>query len=163
MRLLFVFLAFSTLIGCQSANDSSNEEPIVKTVEKYNLPDILEETSGLAIRNDTLWTLNDSGNEAALYAISTKGELLDKRDTAKTNIDWEDMTIINGNMLVADMGNNFGTRKNLHLLEIDLSDGGATTLDSIPFNYPEQDNFDFQQATHFDAEGKKRRKRFCTS
>ena len=153
MRILLFFLAFSTLIGCQSANNSSNEEPIVKTVEKYNLPDILEETSGLAMLNDTLWTLNDSGNEAALYAISTKGALLDKRDTSKTNIDWEDMTIVNGNMLVADMGNNFGTRKNLHLLEIDLSNGGATTLDSIPFHYPEQDNFDFQQATHFDAEG----------
>ncbi len=153
MRILFVFLVFCTLIGCQSANNSSIEQSIVKTVEKYNLPNILEETSGLAILNDTLWTLNDSGNEATLYAISTKGELLDKRDTAKTNIDWEDMTIINGNMLVADMGNNFGTRKNLHLLEIDLSDGGATTLDSIPFNYPEQDNFNFQQATHFDAEG----------
>ena len=153
MRILFVFLVFCTLIGCQSANNSSIEQSIVKTVEKYNLPNILEETSGLAILNDTLWTLNDSGNEATLYAISTKGELLDKRDTAKTNIDWEDMTIINGNMLVADMGNNFGTRKNLHLLEIDLSNGGATTLDSIPFHYPEQDNFDFQQATHFDAEG----------
>tara|TARA_B100001057_G_C22661893_1_gene876260 strand:- start:532 stop:1032 length:501 start_codon:yes stop_codon:yes gene_type:complete len=38
-------------------------------------------------------------------------------------------------------------------LEVDLSNGGANTLDSIPFNYPEQDNFDFQQATHFDAEG----------
>ena len=153
MRILFVFLVFSILIGCQSANNSENEERTVKTLEKYNLPDILEETSGLAILNDTLWTLNDSGNEAALYAISTKGALLDKRDTSKTNIDWEDMTIVNGNMLVADMGNNFGTRKNLHLLEIDLSNGGATTLDSIPFHYPEQDNFDFQQATHFDAEG----------
>ena len=153
MRILFVFLVFSILIGCQSANNSENEERTVKTLEKYNLPDILEETSGLAILNDTLWTLNDSGNEAALYAISTKGALLDKRDTTKTNIDWEDMTIVNGNMLVADMGNNFGTRKNLHLLEIDLSNGGATTLDSIPFHYPEQDNFDFQQATHFDAEG----------
>lgn len=153
MRILFVFLVFSTLIGCQSANNSSNEERIVKTVEKYTLPDILEETSGLAKLNDTLWTLNDSGNEAALYAISTKGALLDKRYTTKTNIDWEDMTIVNGNMLVADMGNNFGTRKNLHLLEIDLINGGATTLDSIPFHYPEQDNFDFQQDTHFDAEG----------
>ena len=153
MRILFVFLVFSTLIGCQSTNNSINEERIVNTVEKYNLPDILEETSGLAILNDTLWTLNDSGNEAALYAISTKGALLDKRDTTKTNIDWEDMTIVKGNMLVADMGNNFGTRKNLHLLEIDLSNGGATTLDSIPFHYPEQDNFDFQQDTHFDAEG----------
>lgn len=122
-------------------------------VEKYNLPDILEETSGLAMLNDTLWTLNDSGNEAALYAISTKGALLDKRDTTKTNIDWEDMTIVNGNMLVADMGNNYGTRKNLYLLEVDLSNKNATALDSIPFNYPEQENFDFQQATYFDAEG----------
>ncbi len=153
MKIIFVFLVFSTLIGCQSANNSGNKDSIVKIVEKYNLPYILEETSGLAILNDTLWTLNDSGNEAALYAISTKGELLNKRDTTKTNIDWEDMTIVNGNMLVADMGNNFGTRKNLYLLEIDLSNGGATTFDSIPFNYPEQDNFDFQQNTLFDAEG----------
>lgn len=153
MKIIFVFLIFSTFIGCQSANNSGNKDSIVKIVEKYNLPYILEETSGLAILNDTLWTLNDSGNEAALYAISTKGELLNKRDTTKTNIDWEDMTIVNGNMLVADMGNNFGTRKNLYLLEIDLSNGGATTFDSIPFNYPEQDNFDFQQNTHFDAEG----------
>lgn len=153
MKIIFVFLVFSTFIGCQSANNSGNKDSIVKIVEKYNLPYILEETSGLAILNDTLWTLNDSGNEAALYAISTKGELLNKRDTTKTNIDWEDMTIVNGNMLVADMGNNFGTRKNLYLLEIDLSNGGATTFDSIPFNYPEQDNFDFQQNTHFDAEG----------
>ena len=153
MKIIFVFLVFSTFIGCQSANSSGNKDSIVKIVEKYNLPYILEETSGLAILNDTLWTLNDSGNEAALYAISTKGELLNKRDTTKTNIDWEDMTIVNGNMLVADMGNNFGTRKNLYLLEIDLSNGGATTFDSIPFNYPEQDNFDFQQNTHFDAEG----------
>ena len=153
MRILFVFLVLSTFICCQSANNSSNEESIVKTVEKYNLPEILEETSGLAMLNDTLWTLNDSGNEAALYAIGTKGELLNKRDTAKTNIDWEDMTVVNGNMLVADMGNNFGTRKNLYLLEVDLSNGGATTLDSITFHYPEQDNFDFQQTTQFDAEG----------
>ena len=153
MRTLFIFFVFSTLIGCQSANNSSIEQSIVKTVEKYNLPNTLEETSGLVVLNDTLWTLNDSGNEAALYAISNKGELLDKRDTTKTNIDWEDMTIVNGNILVADMGNNFGTRKNLYLLEVDLTNGHATTLDSIPFNYPEQDNFDFQQYTQFDAEG----------
>ena len=119
MRILFVFLVFSTLIGCQSANNSSNEERIVKTGEKYTLPDILEETSGLAKLNDTLWTLNDSGNEAAIYAISTKGTLLDKRYTTKTNIDWEDMTIVNSNKLGADMGKHVGTKKNLNRLEND--------------------------------------------
>ena len=153
MRILFVFFVFVALTGCKSGNNSGNEENTVTALERHNLPDILEETSGLAILNDTLWTLNDSGNEAALYAISTKGKLLEKRATNKTNIDWEDMTIVNGNMIVADMGNNFGTRKNLYLLDVDLSNGGATTLDSIPFHYPEQDNFGFQQATPFDAEG----------
>lgn len=153
MRILFVFFVFVALTGCKSGNNSGNEENTVTALERYNLLDILEETSGLAILNDTLWTLNDSGNEAALYAISTKGKLLEKRATNKTNIDWEDMTIVNGNMIVADMGNNFGTRKNLYLLDVDLNNGGATTLDSIPFHYPEQDNFGFQQATPFDAEG----------
>ncbi|NCF43177.1 MAG: hypothetical protein GWP32_09935, partial [Bacteroidetes bacterium] len=140
MRTVLVFCVFSILIGCQTEKSSGYEERTDFNIERYNLPNILEETSGLAILNDTLWTLNDSGNEAALYAISTKGKLLDKRATNKTNIDWEDMTIINGKLIVADMGNNFGTRKNLYLLKIDLSNGGATTLDSIPFNYPEQEN-----------------------
>lgn len=153
MRIPFTFFVFVALTGCESRNNSGNEESTEMTVERFNLPNILEETSGLAMRNDTLWTLNDSGNEAALYAISTKGKLLEKRATNKTNIDWEDMTIVNSNIIVADMGNNFGTRKNLYLLELDLSNGGATALDSIPFHYPEQDNFGFQQATPFDAEG----------
>jgi len=153
MRTVFAFLAFGILIGCESGNNSGNEGRTEMTEERFNLPEILEETSGLAMRNDTLWTLNDSGNEAVLYAISTKGKLLEERATNKTNIDWEDMTMVNGNMIVADMGNNFGTRKNLYLLEIDLRNGYATTLDSIPFHYPEQDNFGFQQATPFDAEG----------
>ena len=153
MRIPFAFFVFVTLTGCESGNSSENDERTEMSIERYNLPEILEETSGLAMRNDTLWTLNDSGNEAVLYAISTKGKLLEKRATNKTNIDWEDMTIVNGNMVVADMGNNFGTRKNLYLLEVDLSNKSTTIVDSIPFHYPEQDNFGFQQATPFDAEG----------
>ena len=153
MRILFAFFVYMAITSCQPENNSGNEERTEMTVERFNLPEILEETSGLASLNDTLWTLNDSGNEAVLYAISTKGKLLEKRATNKTNIDWEDMTIVNGNMIVADMGNNFGTRKNLYLLEIDLRNGGAAILDSIPFHYPEQDKFGFQQATPFDAEG----------
>ena len=36
---------------------------------------------------------------------------------------------------------------------MELSKGKALMLDSIPFHYPEQDYFDFQQSTPFDAEG----------
>lgn len=158
MKIFLLFLIFVSVSACQTENTSNKTniakgETEINVVERYDLPKILEETSGLAIRNDTLWTLNDSGNEATLYAISSTGALVDSRQTARANIDWEDMTTASGNLIVADMGNNFGTRKNLYLLEIDLNNGGATTLDSIPFHYPEQENFGYQQATPFDAEG----------
>lgn len=143
---LLRFKALSLLLICTFSTAQT-------ILEKYDLPDILEETSGLVMHNDTLWTLNDSGNEAALYAISTKGKLLDKRTTTNTNVDWEDLAVANGKLIVADMGNNFGTRKNLNLLEMELSKGKALMLDSIPFHYPEQGYFDFQQSTPFDAEG----------
>ena len=124
-------------------------------LEQYTLPQVLEETSGLAILNDTLWTHNDSGNEATLYAISPKGKLLTKRTLAKQhkNIDWEDITTIDKRLIVADMGNNFGTRQNLYLLDIAFQKNTATVLDSIPFHYPEQTDYTFNQATPFDAEG----------
>lgn len=158
MKIFLLFLIFVSVSACQTESTSNKTniakgETEINVVERYDLPKILEETSGLAIRNDTLWTLNDSGNEATLYAISSTGALVDSRETSRTNIDWEDMATANGNLIVADMGNNFGTRKNLYLLEIDLNNGGATTLDSIPFHYPEQENFGYQQATPFDAEG----------
>lgn len=158
MKIFLLFLIFVSVSACQTENTSNKTniakgETEINVVERYDLPKILEETSGLAIRNDTLWTLNDSGNEATLYAISSTGTLVDSRQTTRANIDWEDMTTASGNLIVADMGNNFGTRKNLYLLEIDLNNGGATTLDSIPFHYPEQENFGYQQATPFDAEG----------
>lgn len=125
-----------------------------EVLEHYELPLVLEETSGLTMLNDTLWTHNDSGNEAALYAISTKGKLLAKKKLTKhINIDWEDITTANGRLVVADMGNNFGTRKNLYLLEVALEHHEAVVLDSIPFYYPEQTDYSFNQATPFDAEG----------
>lgn len=125
-----------------------------KVLEHFTLPQVLEETSGLAVLNDTLWTHNDSGDQPILYAISTKGALLAKKKLdAHVNIDWEDITAANGKLIVADMGNNFGTRKNLYLLEVGVLKKEMNVLDSIPFYYPEQQNFGFQQATPFDAEG----------
>ena len=144
----FVFKHISFLfIGVWSLNAQ-------KVLEQHPLPLVLKESSGIILLNDTLWTHNDSGNEAALYAISTKGKLLTKKKLKNhVNIDWEDINTANGKLVVADMGNNFGTRKNLYLLEVAITNKGAKVLDSLPFYYPEQQNFGFQQATPFDAEG----------
>lgn len=154
LTLFYLIASCSTENRAYQANHSNtNGLSNLSLAERYDLPKTLHESSGLAWLNDTLWTLNDSGNEPRLYAIDVRGNLLESRTTTNTNIDWEDMTVAHGNLIVADMGNNYGTRKNLYLLEIQLNNGSANTLDSIPFYYPEQENFNTQQATPFDAEG----------
>ena len=154
LTLFYLIASCSTENRAYQANPSNTDGlSNLSLAERYDLPKTLQESSGLAWLNDTLWTLNDSGNEPRLYALDRKGNLLESRTTTNTNIDWEDMTVAHGNLIVADMGNNYGTRKNLYLLEIELNNGSANTLDSIPFYYPEQENFNTQQATPFDAEG----------
>lgn len=122
-------------------------------LEHHELPMVLEETSGLTQLNDTLWTHNDSGNEAALYAISPTGKIIaTKKLSRHQNIDWEDITTDGKKLLVGDMGNNFGTRKNLYVVAVDVTKKEAIVTDSIPFHYPEQHYFGFQQETSYDAE-----------
>ena len=74
----------------------------------------VDESSGLAAgrRNPgVLWTHNDSGGKARLYACNAAGEDLATLDVAgATNYDWEDLCSVQiGNkylLLVADTGNN---------------------------------------------------------
>ena len=84
---------------------------------------ILNEISGLARSHwdsKRLWVLNDSGNDAALYAISTTGELLGtvKIEGAK-NRDWESLASfrLNGKnyLVIGDTGDNLGVHKSCRL------------------------------------------------
>lgn len=87
----------------------------------------LDEISGLAAspsHDDVLWALNDSGNPARLYAISSRGRLLARYHVeGARNIDWEDMASfrLHGKayLLVADTGDNGGHRERiaLHVFE----------------------------------------------
>jgi hypothetical protein len=87
----------------------------------------LDEASGLAASRahpDALWTINDGGNPARLYAISPRGRLLARFDVAGAkNVDWEDLAAfdLGGRhyLLVADTGDNGGRRRDiaLHVFE----------------------------------------------
>ncbi|SMC80963.1 hypothetical protein SAMN02746065_11116 [Desulfocicer vacuolatum DSM 3385] len=87
----------------------------------------IDEASGMAIshrRNNLLWVLNDSGNDAVIYALSNKGEERGKVAlTGVKNIDWEDMASFKWKntpyLLIADTGDNKGKRKNrtLYIIE----------------------------------------------
>lgn len=125
-----------------------------RIIENIFLSKILDETSGLEIVNNTFVTHNDSNNEAALYYLNTKGEIIAKRSLKGfKNIDWEDITKDETYFYLADMGNNFDTRKNLHILKIPIDTLETEPIERINFNYPEQTSFIHNKTSQFDAEG----------
>lgn len=90
-------------------------------VSSFTIDDrLIDEASALARsnkRNDVLWTLNDSGGAAALYALSTSGKhLATLRITGAgvVNFDWEDLSSFhrlgNDYLLIGDIGDNFAFR-----------------------------------------------------
>lgn len=123
------------------------------------LSEDLKEVSGVEKSNDlnVLWMHNDSGNAAELFKVSTQGKILQKRALALKNHDWEDITSdTNGNIYIADFGNNNNKRKNLVILKIkeeELLKGDNAEVEKIQFSYPNQTKFPPKKKDRFfDAE-----------
>jgi hypothetical protein len=112
------------------------------------------ETSGLAASrraNDLLWVHNDSAGQPVLYAIGTDGRLRGTvRIAGVKNIDWEDIASFELDglpwLLIADTGDNNGTRKNCSLYVIAEPDPAllspdhelsATVAWRLPVVYPD--------------------------
>ena len=124
-----------------------------KITKSYNLSKLLDETSGLEIFEDYFITHNDSGNDPALYYLNKKGKIIQKRLLdGHTNIDWEDITMDEAYFYVADMGNNYDTRKDLKILKIPINPQSPEAIQLISFYYPEQKDFNYKLKSMFDAE-----------
>ena len=124
------------------------------------LPEIITESSGLIFYNDTLLiTHNDSGDKPILYFINLKGKLIHKVivNNAK-NVDWEDITKDDqGNVYIADIGNNSNQRKDLRIYKIkslNLLSSSSVNPEIIEISYKEQMDFPpNDDGLNFDAEG----------
>jgi len=99
----------------------------------------LTETSGIAAsrRHDgVIWAHNDSGNEAAVYAVGTDGTALGKFSLdGVIGLDWEDMAMGPGPeagtdyLYIGDIGDNLSFRPEVILLRVaepDPTTGGGT-------------------------------------
>ncbi|TVQ68467.1 MAG: hypothetical protein EA373_10655 [Oceanospirillales bacterium] len=77
-----------------------------------NLPDEVNESSGLAMRKGRLWTHNDSGHDAILYELSESGDKVLRRvhPLNSVNEDWEALAQDDQTLYIADCGNNLGDR-----------------------------------------------------
>jgi hypothetical protein len=83
----------------------------------------LAELSGLATTPSSpgvLWAQQDSGNASELFAIDpSSGASLGRYPVDAPNVDWEDMaTDVDGNVLIADTGDNREERANVEIISV---------------------------------------------
>lgn len=112
------------------------------------LPDVVHETSGLATSSrdaEVLWTHNDRGNNAELYAVRTDGALLNRvAVTGADPVDWEDIErapCAAGTCLyIADIGDNNGSREDIAIHEVpepQLSGAASVQARVLNARYPD--------------------------
>ncbi|NOY37230.1 MAG: T9SS C-terminal target domain-containing protein [Chlorobi bacterium] len=112
------------------------------------LPGEIDESSGLMVWDDLLWTLNDSGGEEAIYGLDPQTGMIRKTihiQNAK-NRDWESLTQDGTNIYIGDFGNNWGRRRDLGIRIIskkDVGEGAKSTVQAtlLNFSYPGQKSF----------------------
>ena len=124
-----------------------------KLTKDISLSKKIDETSGLEIVDGQFITHNDSGGDPKLYYLDKKGKIVFERtlEGVKNN-DWEDITKDDEFIYVANMGNNFDTRKNLSIVKTPI-DPSSNTAELIEFNYPEQVKFNTAyNKSQYDAE-----------
>ncbi len=106
-----------------------------------------------------IYTLEDSGNKNAIYAIDSKGKLAKTITISNaTNVDWEDITKDKcGNIYIGDFGNNDNQRRDLCIYKVaknQLNKDVASAEYKISFSYPEQTEFPPKKKELFyDVEG----------
>jgi hypothetical protein len=124
-----------------------------------NLTQNLNENSALIYWNNQIVTLNDGGNEAALFFLNPNGAVLRKVivDQA-SNMDWEALTQDENNIYIGDFGNNYGNRSNLcvyKISKIDISNSINDTVIAFKMNFDYGNQVDFNSAlnaNNFDCE-----------
>ncbi len=127
------------------------------TKEWFTPPETLSETSGLLYVGDAFYTFNDSGGKPELYEIDTKkGDI--KRTVKITNaknVDWEAITMDSIFIYIGDVGNNYGTRKQLKIYKIKIQEvleNGAVEAKEIILSYANQKSFENEGFSFYDAE-----------
>ena len=158
----FIILILLSIFTWAKAQEEGTADfsPLFFPKLKAELPQEVNETSGLFFHNGRLWTHNDSGGKPILYALDTTTFEVVQRLTLKNvkNKDWEDVCTDGETVFVGDFGNNKGSRKNLRIFTFPLSyipmEGDTTiVVDSIKFRFGDQTDFNYVRHEHdFDCE-----------
>lgn len=142
--------------------DTEKEKSLISINPKSfinNLPDILDENSGIIIFENLIWTFNDSGGENKIFGVDFTGKIQKEIEIEDSkNVDWEDIAQDKEHIYIGDFGNNNGTRKDKRIYQIKKKKitkekNQKIKSQKIKFVFSNQENFSFQQrSTPFDCE-----------
>jgi hypothetical protein len=164
--ILFVFLN----IGLATAQDlklPAREPEVLKTKFQFDYWGKLELSGIVRSRSDknVFWIHNDSGDQPRVFAIDSLGKFYQSARyrnyegitiAGATNVDWEDVTMDNkGNLVIADVGNNYNDRHDLVLYVVPEPSpiaSNTTFLKKLFFKYPDQKVFNAKTDFNYDCE-----------
>ncbi|NOZ08106.1 MAG: hypothetical protein GXO91_04400 [FCB group bacterium] len=173
MRIILPFIGLLLILACTNEklflppNPYDDDAAVLRARARISVEDI-SESSAIEKSNqydDVYWTLNDSGDEARIFAIDGDGNAVKPRWAEDyhgiilgnaVNVDWEDLAVDNtGTMYIAAFGNNGNVRRDLAVYVLPEPDprGTITTRiqSTLNFRYPDQDGFP-PKKKNFDAE-----------
>lgn len=165
-----VFLWAGLALACAQQVDLEKLEPIPLERVGQLSHEQINESSGLIrsrLWEGVLWTHNDSGDEARLFAVDDQGQPIfpdfvtqesyqGLRIGDAVNVDWEDIaTDSEGHLYIAACGNNANMRRDLGIYRVREPHPESAILTRVDqyyrFQWPDQSEFPPQEL-NFDCE-----------
>ncbi|TFF39753.1 hypothetical protein [Mucilaginibacter psychrotolerans] len=114
---------------------------------------------------NVFWMQNDSGDQPRVFAIDSLGKFYQSARyrnyegitiAGATNVDWEDIAVDDkGNLIIADIGNNYNDRRDLVLYVVPEPSpiaSNTTFLKKLFFKYPDQKVYNAKTDFNYDCE-----------
>jgi hypothetical protein len=145
---MLLVLSGSSLVACTNGAIDGQPRPTPAPAAEPSCPPVVESTvtgavvdpaldeiSGVVVghrMDGVLWVEEDSGNDAAVYALEpTGGVVAEVTVDGATNEDWQDLAWANGRLWVGDIGDNERERSEIQVYSFrEPGDRGVTSVDA---------------------------------
>jgi len=154
MNIVIKVLVLTGVLLATACGSLAADKTGYTVIKEFSLPPELAETSGLYCpEQNSVYTLNDSGNEPIVYKLNLIGEIEQQSKLDVKNRDWESLTGDKQHFYIGDIGNNNGKRKfiEIHVIDKDVVD--AKVKRSLQISYADNNIDKNEYLNHdFDAE-----------
>lgn len=154
MNIVIKVAVLTGILLVTACSSLASDGPGYTVIKEFTLAPELKETSGLYCpEQNSIYTLNDSGNKPIIYKLNLAGEIEQQISLDVKNQDWESLTGDKQHFYVGDIGNNNGKRKFVEIHVIDKKAPDFAIKRSLQISYVDNAIQKNEYLNHdFDAE-----------